>query len=127
MLVRNYDSSAFKGDRYHNTKNGINADIGASTDLDDNWTLGLVAQNLIPRSIETKEVNGITETFRIRPQVTAVSPGTTRCSPPHFDVDLTPASGFTSDSNRQFAAIGAEFNAWKWAQLARRLPSESGR
>lgn len=71
VLVRNYDSSAFKGDRYHNTKNGINADIGASTDLDDNWTLGLVAQNLIPRSIETKEVNGITETFRIRPQVTA--------------------------------------------------------
>ncbi|WP_373366319.1 conjugal transfer protein TraF, partial [Shigella boydii] len=39
-------TAAFKGDRYHNTKNGINADIGASTNLDDNWTLGLVAQNL---------------------------------------------------------------------------------
>ncbi|MDA4541263.1 conjugal transfer protein TraF, partial [Escherichia coli] len=70
VLVKNYDSSAFKGDRYHNTKNGINADIGASMDLDDNWTLGLVAQNLLPRSIETKEVNGVSETFRIRPQVT---------------------------------------------------------
>lgn len=34
-----------------------------------------------------------------------------------LDVDLTPASGFTSDSKRQFAAIGAEFNARKWAQL----------
>lgn len=34
-----------------------------------------------------------------------------------LDVDLTPASGFISDSKRQFAAIGAEFNAWKWAQL----------
>lgn len=28
-----------------------------------------------------------------------------------------PTSGFTSDSKRQFAAVGAEFNAWKWAQL----------
>lgn len=105
VLVRNYDSSAFKGDRYHNTKNGINADIGASTDLDDNWTLGLVAQNLISRSIETKEVNGITETFRIRPQVTAGVSWHNAMFTTAFDVDLTPASGFTSDSNRQFAAM----------------------
>lgn len=34
-----------------------------------------------------------------------------------FDVDLTPASGFTSDGKRQFAAVGAEFNAWQWVQL----------
>ncbi|EKL8939771.1 conjugal transfer protein TraF [Escherichia coli] len=117
VLVKNYDSSDFKGDRYHNTINGINADIGASMDLDDNWTLGLVAQNLIPRSIETKEVNGITETFRIRPQVTAGVSWHNDMFTTALDVDLTPASGFTSDSKRQFAAIGAEFNAWKWVQL----------
>ncbi|EEV7472415.1 conjugal transfer protein TraF [Escherichia coli] len=117
VLVKNYDSSAFKGDRYHNTRNGINADIGASMDLDDNWTLGLVAQNLLPRSIETKEVNGVTETFRIRPQVTAGVSWHNDMFTTALDVDLTPASGFTSDSKRQFAAIGAEFNAWKWAQL----------
>ncbi|EFP3735723.1 conjugal transfer protein TraF [Escherichia coli] len=117
VLVKNYDSSNFKGDRYHNTRNGINADIGASMDLDDNWTLGLVAQNLIPRSIETKEVNGITETFRIRPQVTAGVSWHNDMFTTALDVDLTPASGFTSDSKRQFAAIGAEFNARKWVQL----------
>ncbi|EOA6240578.1 conjugal transfer protein TraF [Escherichia coli] len=116
-LIKNYDSSAFKGDRYHNTQNGINADIGASMDLDDNWTLGLVAQNLIPRSIETKEVHGVTETFRIRPQVTTGVSWHNDMFTTALDVDLTPASGFTSDSKRQFAAVGAEFNAWKWAQL----------
>ncbi|HGC2578999.1 TPA: conjugal transfer protein TraF, partial [Escherichia coli] len=105
VLVKNYDSSAFKGDRYHNTKNGINADIGASMDLDDNWTLGLVAQNLLPRSIETKEVNGVSETFRIRPQVTAGVSWHNDMFTTAFDVDLTPASGFTSDSKRQFAAV----------------------
>lgn len=117
VLVKNYDSSAFRGDRYHNTKNGINADIGASMDLDDNWTLGLVAQNLIPRSIETKEVNGVTETFRIRPQVTTGVSWHNDMFTTALDVDLTPASSFTSDSKRQFAAVGAEFNTWKWAQL----------
>ncbi|ELO0743248.1 conjugal transfer protein TraF [Escherichia coli] len=117
VLVKNYDSSAFKGDSYHNTKNSINADIGASMDLDNNWTLGLVAQNLIPRSIETKEVNGVTETFRIRPQVTVGVSWHNEMFTTAFDVDLTPASGFTSDSKRQFAAVGAEFNAWKWVQL----------
>ncbi|EJH9685897.1 conjugal transfer protein TraF, partial [Shigella sonnei] len=100
--------------RYHNTQNGINADIGASMDLDDNWTLGLVAQNLIPRSIETKEVHGVTETFRIRPQVTTGVSWHNDMFTTALDVDLTPASGFTSDSKRQFAAVGAEFNAWKW-------------
>jgi len=33
------------------------------------------------------------------------------------DVDLTPASGFSSDEKRQYAGIGAELNAWSWAQL----------
>ncbi len=39
------------------------------------------------------------------------------CLPLTLDIDLTPASGFTSNSKRQFASVGAEFNAWKWAQL----------
>ncbi|STK06534.1 putative plasmid transfer protein [Escherichia coli] len=78
---------------------------------------GLVAQNLIPRSIETKEVHGVTETFRIRPQVTTGVSWHNDMFTTALDVDLTPASGFTSDSKRQFAAVGAEFNAWKWAQL----------
>ncbi|MEW3280448.1 conjugal transfer protein TraF, partial [Escherichia coli] len=116
-LIKNYDSSAFKGNRYHNTQNGINADIGASMDLDDNWTLGLVAQNLIPRSIETKEVHGVTETFKVRPQATAGVSWHNDLFTTALDIDLTPASGFTSDSKRQFASVGAEFNAWKWAQL----------
>ncbi|EGM9638907.1 conjugal transfer protein TraF [Escherichia coli] len=117
VSVRDYDSSNFDGDKYHNTKNGVNADIGAYTDLDDNWTLGLVAQNLIPRSIDTKVVDGVKETYRIRPQATAGVSWHNDLFTTALDVDLTPASGFTSDSKRQFASIGAEFNAWKWTQL----------
>ncbi|EBE7283773.1 conjugal transfer protein TraF [Shigella sonnei] len=117
VSVRDYDNSDFSDDKYHNTKNGVNADIGAYTDLDDNWTLGLVAQNLIPRSIDTKVVDGVKETYKIRPQATAGVSWHNDLFTTALDVDLTPASGFTSDSKRQFASIGAEFNAWKWAQL----------
>ncbi|HHW3313135.1 TPA: conjugal transfer protein TraF, partial [Escherichia coli] len=60
---------------------------------------------------------GVTETFRIRPQVTTGVSWHNDMFTTALDVDLTPASGFTSDSKRQFAAVGAEFNAWKWAQL----------
>ncbi|HBP4008612.1 TPA: conjugal transfer protein TraF [Escherichia coli] len=117
VTVRDYDKDDFDGDKYHNTKNGFNADIGAYTDLNDNWTVGLVAQNIIPRSIDTKVVNGFKETFKVRPQATAGVSWHNDLFTTALDVDLTPASGFTSDSKRQFASVGAEFNAWKWAQL----------
>ncbi len=52
VTVRDYDKDDFDGDKYHNTKNGFNADIGAYTDLNDNWTVGLFAQNIIPRSAD---------------------------------------------------------------------------
>ncbi|ECU9822344.1 conjugal transfer protein TraF [Salmonella enterica] len=117
VSVQDYDKSDFSKDRYHNTKNGFNADIGAYTDLNDNWTLGLVAQNVIPRSIDSREVNGTTETFKVRPQSTVGVSWHNDFITTALDVDLTPASGFVSDEKRQFAAIGAEVNAWKWAQL----------
>ncbi|MFA9330074.1 conjugal transfer protein TraF, partial [Escherichia coli] len=104
VSVRDYDNSDFSDDKYHNTKNGVNADIGAYTDLDDNWTLGLVAQNLIPRSIDTKVVDGVKETYKIRPQATAGVSWHNDLFTTALDVDLTPASGFTSDSKRQFAS-----------------------
>ncbi|EFD6517672.1 conjugal transfer protein TraF, partial [Escherichia coli] len=79
--------------------------------------VGLVAQNIIPRSIDTKVVNGFKETFKVRPQATAGVSWHNDLFTTALDIDLTPASGFTSDSKRQFASVGAEFNAWKWAQL----------
>lgn len=130
VSVQDYDKNDFSKDRYHNTNNGFNADIGAYTDLNDNWTLGLVAQNIIPRSIDSREVNGMTETFKVRPQSTAGISWHNDFITTALDVDLTPASGFVSDEKRQFASVGAEFNAWKWAQLRagyrQNMASDSG-
>lgn len=117
VAVRDYDSSDFDGDQYRNTKNGFNADLGLATDLTENWNVGLVAQNLIPRSIDSREVNGEKATFKVRPQVTAGTSWTNGFFTGAVDVDLTEASGFTDDKKRQFASIGGEINAWSQAQL----------
>ncbi|HFW3715099.1 TPA: conjugal transfer protein TraF [Salmonella enterica subsp. enterica serovar 6,7:y:-] len=117
VTVQNYDSHDFRSSDYRNTTTGFNADVGFATDLNANWTLGLVAQNIVPRSIDTKEVNGLKETFKIRPQATAGASWHNSLVTTALDVDLTPSSGFTSDKKRQFASLGAEFNAWQWAQL----------
>ncbi|EBS4057512.1 conjugal transfer protein TraF [Salmonella enterica subsp. enterica serovar Newport] len=117
VTVQHYDSHDFRGREYRNTTTGFNADIGFAADLNANWTLGLVGQNMVPRSIDTKEVNGLKETFKIRPQATVGASWHNTLVTTALDVDLTPASGFTSDKKRQFASLGAEFNAWHWAQL----------
>ncbi|WP_167850505.1 MULTISPECIES: conjugal transfer protein TraF [unclassified Escherichia] len=115
--VQNYDSHDFRSHEYRNNTPGINADIGFATELNEHWMLGLAGQNIVPRSIDTKEVNGLKETFRIRPQVTAGGSWHNGIVTTALDVDLTPASGFTHDTKRQFAAMGAEVNAWNWVQL----------
>lgn len=117
VAVKDYDSSDFDGDQYRNTKNGFNADLGLAADLTENWNVGLVAQNLIPRSIDSKEVNGEKATFKVRPQATAGTSWTNGFFTGTVDVDLTEASGFTDDKKRQFASIGGEINAWSQAQL----------
>ncbi|EBY8644279.1 conjugal transfer protein TraF [Salmonella enterica subsp. enterica] len=117
VTVKDYDKSDFDGNQYRNTTTGFNADIGVAADLDDNWTLGLAVQNIVPRSIDTREVNGIKETFKIRPQATAGVSWHNSLFTAAADVDLTPGSSFNGDPHPQYARVGGEFNAWSWAQV----------
>lgn len=117
VTVKDYDRGDFDGDRYRNTTTGFNADVGFAADLDDSWTLGLAVQNIVPRSIDTKEVNGLKETFKIRPQATAGVSWHNSLFTAAADVDLTPGSSFNGDPHPQFARVGGEFNAWSWAQV----------
>ncbi|WP_437890438.1 conjugal transfer protein TraF [Phytobacter sp. V91] len=117
VSVQDFDKNDINSSDYHNTKTGFNADLGMATDLSDNWTLGLAVQNIIPRSVDTKAINGEKETFKVRTQATAGAAWHNRFITTALDVDLTEASGFTSDKKRQFASLGAELNAWSWMQV----------
>lgn len=117
VSVQNFDKNDINSGDYRNTKSGFNADMGVTTNLNDNWTLGLAVQNMIPHTLDTKEVNGEKETFKVRPQATAGAAWHNSFITTALDVDLTEASGFTSDKKRQFASLGAEVNAWSWMQV----------
>lgn len=115
--VYNYDKSDFTNDRYKSTNSGFNIDAGAATDITDSWTLGLSAQNLISRDIDTKEVNGYKDTYQISPVVTpGVSFHTERLTAA-LDVDVTPTKRFKTQEESQYAGVGAEYRLLSWLQL----------
>ncbi|WP_099350997.1 conjugal transfer protein TraF [Erwinia amylovora] len=115
--VYSYKRSDLTDGKYKNTDTGFNLDVGAATDLGDNWTLGLSGQNLIPRNIDTKEVNGYQDTYQIRPLVTSgVSFHTERLTAA-LDVDITPTKRFKIQQDSQYAGIGAEYRLLDWLQL----------
>lgn len=117
VSVRDFDKSDIHSGDYRNTKTGFNADLGLATNLTDSWTLGLAVLNVIPRSVETKPVNGSTGTFKVKPQATAGAAWHSGFITTVLDVDLTEASRFDTDKKRQFASAGVELNAWSWMQV----------
>jgi len=115
--VYNYDKSDFTKGRYKNSNTGFNMDAGVATDLNANWTLGVSAQNLIARDIDTREVNGYKDTYQIRPVVTpGVSWHTERLTTA-LDVDATPTKRFKTVEDSQYAGVGAEYRVLDWLQL----------
>ncbi len=117
VAINHYSRSDFDSSDWKSSKSGANVDLGFSADLTSKWTVGLAAQNLVPRSVDTLEVNGLRDSFKIRPQTTAGTAWSNNIVTFAADVDLTPASGFASDGKSQYAGVGVELNAWSWAQL----------
>ncbi|MFY7114687.1 conjugal transfer protein TraF [Enterobacter cloacae complex sp. SHL020] len=117
VAINNYSTSDFHSGEWKRSESGANMDIGLATQLTPEWTVGLTGQNLVSRNVSTREVNGLQDTFQIRPQATAGTSWSNGLITLATDVDLTPASGFASDEKAQYAGVGAELNAWDWAQV----------
>lgn len=117
VSVYNYNKSDVTDKRYRTDDTGFNLDAGVATDIGDNWTLGLSAQNLISRDIDTKEVGGIKDSYQIRPLVTGGVAWHNERFTTALDVDMTPTKGFTSQKDSQYAGVGGEYRAFEWLQL----------
>ncbi|OON42189.1 conjugal transfer protein TraF [Izhakiella australiensis] len=115
--IYNYDKSDFKQGRYKNHDNGFNLDAGLSTDVNDNWTLGLSAQNLFSRDIDTREISGYKDTYQIRPLVTGGVAWHNERLTVGLDADATSTKRFKTQQESQYAGVGAEFRAFSWLQL----------
>jgi opacity protein-like surface antigen len=114
VSIYNYNSDDINNSRYRNDDTGFNVDAGLAADFGENWTVGLSGQNLMSRDIDTKEVDGVRDTYQISPLVTAGVAWHNDLVTLTADSDLTETKGFKSEENSQYVGVGAEVQPLSW-------------
>ncbi|ELJ5854484.1 conjugal transfer protein TraF [Enterobacter kobei] len=114
VSIYNFDSGDINSSRYRNDDTGFNVDAGLAADFGDSWTVGLTGQNLFSRDIDTKEVDGVRDTYQISPLVTAGAAWHNDLVTLTADGDLTETKGFKSEDTSQYVGVGAEVTPLSW-------------
>lgn len=127
--VDSFDDDDFDADKYMKDETNFNMDLGFAYAQDD-FTYGLTIRDLISKSYDTivraENSGNVQGTYKIQPVATVgVSYGLEYIKVA-ADIDLNKSERMTSLSNVNFdtdnddtqnAGVGAEFDAWRWAQL----------
>ncbi len=114
------------GDDYSAKYTGVNFDIGLAKDYANGWRTGFVVKNVLPRSYDFKSIAPgalpgsaqlTTGTLKLKAQARVGASFSNDWSTVALDVDLTnnDPAGFEDPS--KYVALGAELDAWGWAQL----------
>ena len=121
--VADFDDDDFDASDYETDKTGFNLDLGAAYAFGENneWNTGVVVKNLIPMKLDSAqerlELDEKKHTLKLDPMVTA---GIAHSGDFHVltaELDLTKKEAFGYEDDTQWLAFGAEFDAWRWAQL----------
>ncbi|MGO1500919.1 MAG: conjugal transfer protein TraF [Marinobacter sp.] len=121
--VSGFEDDEFDGDQYQTDKGSFNLDIGAAYAFGDKkqWNAGIVVKNLIPMKLDSaasrQDLGEKVRTLNVGPMATA---GIAHKSDYHVvtaEIDLTKKEAFGFEDDTQWLAVGAEFDAWRWAQL----------
>jgi len=120
--VNDFDEDDFDADEFETTGDGFSFDLGASTQLGakGQWRLAAVVRNVIPlseKAIVPSDPGQPQRELEIDPQGTL---GLAHSSGWHtitLDVDLNEVEGFGPEADRQFVALGGEFNLLNWLNL----------
>ncbi|WP_029652425.1 conjugal transfer protein TraF [Marinobacter daepoensis] len=121
--VSGFEDDEFDSDEYETDKSGFNLDLGAAYAFgaEKQWNAGLVVKNLIPMELDSArsrpDLGEDEYTLELNPMVTA---GIAHKSDYHVitaEVDLTKNEAFGYEDDTQWVALGAEFDAWRYAQL----------
>lgn len=121
--VSDFEEDELDNDQYQTDKSGFNLDIGAAYAFGENnqWNAGVVIKNLIPMELDSaasrQDLGEDVRTLELNPMVTA---GIAHKSEFHVltaELDLTKNEAFGFEDDTQWLALGAEFDAWRWAQL----------
>ncbi|SNC65024.1 plasmid transfer operon, TraF, protein [Marinobacter sp. es.048] len=121
--VSGFEDDEFDDDQYQTNKSGFNLDIGAAYAFGDEkqWNAGIVVKNLIPMELDSAasrpELGEEVRTLELNPMATA---GIAHRSEYHVvtaEIDLTKKEAFGYEDDTQWLALGAEFDAFRYAQL----------
>ena len=126
--IDDYEFDDIDDDSYRNEKSGFNADIGFAYAMDQGFTFGFVAKNIIEEEYETTISRNAKAVYVINPVYTVSSSYTNDFVTVGVDLELNETERYknftglesdldSSSDNTQIVGVGAEFNAWNWAQI----------
>lgn len=99
-------------------KSVFNIDLGFNYEISNNLEVAFVAKNLLSQELVSHEDSLSVSTYQVEPEYVAAIAYNTRLYSVAMDVDLNSRQYFKEYENEfQFASVGAEFNAWDWAQI----------
>lgn len=121
-VIDDFDEDDFDDGDYESTKSGFNMDLGAAYAFGEEkqWNAGVAVRNLIPMELDSKYSTSRgeqEETLELNPLVTA---GIAHSGEYHVltaEAQLTEQKGFGYADDTQWLAVGAEFDAFRFAQL----------
>lgn len=119
--VSGFEDDDFDSDENETEKSGFNLDLGAAYAFGSRsqWNAGVVVKNVIPMELDSAATRPTEEerTLKLDPMVTA---GIAHKGDFHVltaEVDLTKKEAFGYEDDTQWVALGAEFDAFRYAQL----------
>ncbi|MDP4547286.1 conjugal transfer protein TraF [Marinobacter sp. MDS2] len=120
--VSGFEDDEFDGDDYQTEKSGFNLDVGAAYAFGEQqeWNAGVVVKNLIPMELDSAQSRPALEdkyTLELNPMVTAAIAHKGAYHVVTAELDLTKKEAFGYEDDTQWLAVGAEFDAWRYAQL----------
>ena len=120
--VAGFEDDDFDSDENETKKSGLNLDLGAAYAFGEQneWNAGVVVKNLIPMELDSN-ANPLKDeqeyTLELGPMLTAGIAHTGDFHVVTAELDLTKKKGFGYADDTQWLAIGAELDAFRYAQL----------
>ncbi|MFP3977351.1 conjugal transfer protein TraF [Marinobacter sp. KMM 10035] len=121
--VSGFDDNDFDSDDSQTDKSGFNLDIGAAYAFGDEkqWNAGILVKNLIPMKLDSaasrRDLGEEVRTLKVGPMATVGIAHTSNYHVVTAELDLTKKEAFGFEDDTQWLALGAEFDAFRYAQL----------
>ncbi|WP_309043738.1 conjugal transfer protein TraF [Marinobacter sediminicola] len=121
--ISGFDDNDFDSDDSQTEKSGFNLDIGAAYAFGEEkeWNAGIVVKNLIPMKLDSAasrpQLGERVRTLKLNPMATVGIAHTSNYHVVTAELDLTKKEAFGFEDDTQWLALGAEFDAFRYAQL----------